>query len=130
MNLRHTFRLMTRTFRLFSAYLANNGIQRKVQPRFLHFGTAVVLTLCVWGHVSELVDHWDNTFRTGNDVEYSTVIVALVIGAVICFAGLATVVTRSRTAIVCKFSLLAVRVAAADSTPSFIAHSPPLPLRI
>jgi hypothetical protein len=40
------------------------------------------------GHISEVFDHWDNTFRTGNDIEYSTVMVALVVGALICFAHL------------------------------------------
>src|SRR5579863_3093123 len=101
-----------------------------MRPRLVHFGAIIILMLCIWGHVSELFDHWDNTFRTGNDVEYSTVIVALVIGTVICLACSAAVVIRSRTAIPCYFSLVAMWVAAAPSAPSFIAHSPPLPLRV
>ena len=49
----------------------------------------LILTLCIWGHVSEIFDHWDNTFQTGNDIEYSTVIVVLIAGAVIAFAHVA-----------------------------------------
>jgi hypothetical protein len=48
----------------------------------------LLLTLCLWGHLSEIFDYWDNTFQTGNDIEYSTVIVALVAAAVV---GLAQV---------------------------------------
>jgi hypothetical protein len=121
---------MTRTFRIFSACPVHNGIQRKVGPRLLHFGTAVVLTLCIWGHVSELFDHWDNTFRTGKDIEYSTVIVALVIGATICCSYLAAVVIGSRAGRVCSLSRLAVSAFAESTTVSCIAHSPPIPLRI
>lgn len=107
-----------------------NGIQRKVRLRLLHFGTAVILTLCIWGHVSELFDQWDNTFRTGKDVEYSTVIVALVMGAVICFAHFAAVVIGLRAGLVCVLPRLVVWSSAESTTVSCFAHSPPVPLRI
>lgn len=100
----------------------------KVRPRLLHVGTAVILTLCLWGHVSELFDHWDNTFRTGKDIEYSTVIVALVIGTVICFSHLAALVIGLRAGLV--LPRLIVSASAESATVSCIAHSPPVPLRI
>ena len=101
-----------------------------VRRRILYLGTVLVLTLCIWGHVSELFDHWDNTFRTGNDIEYSTVIVVLVTGAVICFAHLLTIVTRSRTTIVPFLHRLPGCAAAVPTIASFVAYSPPAPLRI
>ena len=63
------------------------GIQ-KMRRTIFNFGSALALLLCIWGHLSEVFDHWDNTFRTGNDIEYSAVKVALVVGAVICLAHL------------------------------------------
>lgn len=98
--------------------------------RTLYFGTVVIFTLCIWGHVSELFDHWDNTFRSGNDVEYSTVIVALVAGAVICSAHFVVVVIRSRIEAAYLSLQLATSSAAVPMVVSFIAHSPPVALRI
>jgi hypothetical protein len=122
--------LSPRDFQVLFSQIRENGIQRKVRLRLLHFGTAVVLTLCIWGHVSELFDHWDNTFKTGEDIEYSIVIVALVIGAVICFSHLAAVVIGSRAGLVCSLARLAVLAFAESTAVSCIAHSPPIPLRI
>jgi len=101
-----------------------------VRQRILYLGSALVLTLCLWGHVSELFDHWDNTFRTGNDIEYSTVIVVLLAGAVICFARFVVIVTRWRTTIAPSFGRLPAWTAAIPAIASFTAYSPPAPLRI
>ena len=101
-----------------------------MRSRFLHFGSALILALCIWGHVSELFDHWDNTFHTGYDVEYSTVIVVLAAGAVIAFARALRklIVTVSAT----DFRLPVVTLY--DFVPPnrsvFIGNSPPLSLRI
>ena len=96
----------------------------------LYLGTVLVLTLSIWGHVSELFDHWDNTFRTGNDIEYGTVIVALLVGAVLCFAHLVVIVARSRTTIAPLLPRLPVCAAPVPAIASFTAYSPPAPLRI
>ena len=101
-----------------------------VRRRMLYLGTVLVLTLSIWGHVSELFDHWDNTFRTGNDIEYSTVIVVLLVGAAICFAHLVVIVTRSRTTIGPLLRRFPVCAAAVPTIVSFTAYSPPAPLRI
>ena len=101
-----------------------------MQRKLLQLVAALVLGLCVWGHVSELFDHWDNTFKTGNDVEYSTVIVVLIAGAVIGFVRLAVLVlTAPLGALHVQSSLAAVAVTRPDSTEP-IGYSPPLPLRI
>jgi len=53
----------------------------QIQRKLIQLGATLILTLCIWGHVSEIFDYWDNTFQAGNDIEYSTVIVALIAGA-------------------------------------------------
>lgn len=90
----------------------------------------LILTLCIWGHVSEIFDHWDNTFQTGNDIEYSTVIVVLIAGAVIGFAHVAALVLRTVSATSYVVPLLAACGLAALSPAAFVGHSPPPPLRI
>ena len=102
-----------------------------MQQKTLQFVAVVVLALCVWGHVSELFDHWDNTFKTGNDVEYSTVIVVLIAGAVIGFVSVAvTVLTARLGALYVTSPSLALMAVARPTSTELIGYSPPLPLRI
>ena len=72
--------------------------------------------------MSEIFDHWDNTLQTGNDIEYSTVIVALIAGAVLGLAHVAAAVLRT---VVATFSLSSLFVAClvlhhVQSSPSVI----------
>ena len=101
-----------------------------MRRRLVHFGAIIVLMLCIWGHVSELFDHWDNTFQTGKDIEYSTVIVALAAGAVLAFAHLSAAAIRRITAV--PRLLLLVPADFPCLPPSYISGgcSPPPPLRI
>jgi hypothetical protein len=101
-----------------------------VRRRLIQFGTMLILTLCIWGHVSELFDHWDNTFQTGNDIEYSTVIVALIAGTAIAFAHVAAVVLRRVSATSWLLASFAAYFRAAPNPAAFIGQSPPPPLRI
>lgn len=99
--------------------------------RLFRFGSALILIVCIWGHVSELFDQWDNTFRTGYDVEYSTVIVVLVAGAVIAFAQLLATLIRyssSATHFRLRSSLLYRLVLPLPAI--LMDHSPPPSLRI
>lgn len=88
------------------------------------------LALSVWSHVSELFDHWDNTFKTGNDIEYSTVIVVLITGAVIGFVRLAVIVFTALSGTLHARPSLAAVVIATYNSLELIAHSPPRSLRI
>lgn len=90
----------------------------------------LLLALCMWGHVSEVFDHWDNTFQTGNDVEYSTVILALVTGAVICFAQVAAILVGRVSVISYLLPFVAACGVGKPRTGDLIGHSPPLSLRI
>ena len=101
-----------------------------MRGRFLHFGSALILTLCLWGHVSELFDHWDDTFKSGNDIEYSTVIGVLVAGAVIAFAHVLANLIRSVSATHFRSHLFIFYDFVVVIPAGFIGHSPPLPLRI
>ena len=101
-----------------------------MRQQFIHYGTTLILTLCIWGHVSEIFDHWDNTFQTGNDIEYSTVIVVLIAGAVIAFAHVAALALRTVSAMSYLLPLLTACPPATPRPPAVIGHSPPQPLRI
>ena len=101
-----------------------------VRQRFIHFGATVVLTLCIWGQVSEIFDHWDSTSQTGNDIEYSTVIVALMAGAVLGLAHVAVTAHRTVSA-TCPLCLSVACLPSAPGSAVSIDHSPPpQPLRI
>lgn len=101
-----------------------------MRPRLIQIGVVLILTLCIWGHVSELFDHWDNTFRTGYDIEYSTVIVVIVAGAVIAFAHVLASLIRSISATHFRSHLLSFYDFVMVIPARFVGHSPPLPLRI
>jgi hypothetical protein len=101
-----------------------------VRRRLIQFGTTLVLTLCVWGHVSEIFDHWDNTFQTGYDIEYSTVIVVLIAGAVIAFAHAAAALIHRVSATPGLLPYFGSCHVDAPSLTAFVAPSPPRPLRI
>jgi hypothetical protein len=88
-----------------------------------------VLLVCIGSHVSELLDTWDQTFQTGNDIESTLVVLALTVGVALALAS-AAVVLFSTTK---SFNL----VNAAHSFPQGVSeliistHSPPIvPLRI
>jgi len=104
--------------------------QRNVRRRLIQFGTTLILMICIWGHVSEMFDHWDNTFQTGNDIEYSTVIVVLIAGAVIGLADLAAIALRAVSVTTYLLHFFADSPLAAPSLAGFIGHSPPRTLRI
>jgi hypothetical protein len=101
-----------------------------VRRQLLQFGTALILAVCFWGHVSEIFDHWDNTFQTGNDIEYSTVIVALIAGAAIGLAHVSAIVLRTVSATSWLLPSFAAYPAATPNPTAFIGQSPPAPLRI
>lgn len=101
-----------------------------MRRRLIQFGTTLILMLCVWGHVSEIFDYWDNTFQTGYDIEYSTVIVVLVAGAVIAFAHLAAALIRLVSATPRLMPYFGPCRVNAPSLSAFVGYSPPRPLRI
>ena len=101
----------------------------------MHIVVAIVLFTCLMCPLVELFDNWDHTIQTGNDSEYTLVVLALCVGVAYSFArlifksallafvaknGFAPCVQKSFFSTPCSFTLLL-----------FDATSPPsLPLRI
>jgi hypothetical protein len=89
----------------------------------------LILAVCICSHVSELFDHWDNTFQTGNDIESSTITVALIAGAAFGLTHAAAIALRAESGT--RLLPLSVNCLLSASGPSLsISHSPPQPLRI
>jgi len=57
-----------------------------MRSRFLHAGIVFILVVCLVCPLVELFDHWDHTLQTGNDTEYTLVILALCMGVAYSFA--------------------------------------------
>jgi hypothetical protein len=57
-----------------------------MSPRVSRIVAAVVLLICLACPILELFDHWDHTAQTGNDTEYTFVVVGLCIGVAYAFA--------------------------------------------
>ena len=115
---------------LFLVETLQESIIGSVRRKLIQLGTILILTFCVWGHVSEIFDHWDNTFRTGYDIEYSTVIVVLITGAVIAFARVTALIVRRFFANASLLAWSVTFVLTPRNACAFRGHSPPLPLRI
>ncbi len=94
----------------------------------------LVLLTCLVCPVLEMLDQWDHTLRTGQDTEYTFVLLALCVGVVYALAWLIVTfcpnlsATKYISALCCiKGSLfLVIRPAALGA----LSESPPLNLRI
>ena len=97
----------------------------------IRLGALVIVLICLWGHVSELFDTWDHTLQTGRDIEYSSVIVVLVVGAITVVAGRALSIVRRR-AVASTFVSLLIGTVQSPLTASVLLtpSPPPLSLRI
>ena len=114
---------------LASMIMRNRG-KSEVRKRIIQIVATLILVLSLWGHISEIFDHWDNTLQTGNDIEYSTVIVVLVAGAAIAVACAAARVARNSALASCPLPVFSSHTRATFRAADFIGHSPPRPLRI
>jgi len=106
--------------------MASNG---KVRQHLLQFGALLLLLVCLCGHIAEIFDFWDHTLQTGNDIEYSLVVVALVAGAGFGLAHALAVLMPTVSLTGCLLSF----VVSSSCTPPPVAstgYSPPQPLRI
>ncbi len=101
----------------------------------MHVGIVFILVVCLVCPLVELFDRWDHTIQTGNDTEYTLVILALCMGVAYSFARFifefaqlrflartvfASCVKKSLFSVPCGFTLLLF-----DAT-----SLPPLSLRI
>jgi hypothetical protein len=102
----------------------------KVRRHLLQCGAFLLLLVCLCAQVAEIFDFWDHTLQTGKDIEYSLVIVVLIVGSGFGLAHVAAVATRT-------VSLMSCLLPAFDGSGSWAplpvpttGYSPPLPLRI
>lgn len=83
-----------------------------------------MLLVCIGSHISELLDTWDNTFQTGNDIESVVLVLALTVGAALALAPVGKLLvakTRSLAVASAPFPLQQ-----SISEVIFPTHSPPL----
>lgn len=105
-----------------------------MRPRLLYMTVILVLLTCVVCPVLEMFDQWDHTLRTGQDTEYTFVVLALCVGVVYALARLIVTFCPNLSAknyistLCCiKGSLfLVIRPTALAA----LSESPPLNLRI
>src|SRR6266404_4915547 len=93
-------------------------------------GALIVLLVCIGSHVSEIFDSWDNTLQTGNDIEASLVIVAIVVGAVLLSATVARLRFRTDWLAFVPAALQVADLQLSTPTSNLLLHPPPLSLRI
>jgi hypothetical protein len=101
-----------------------------VQRRLLQFGAFLLLLVCLGGHVAEAFDFWDHTLQTGNDIESTLVMVALVAGAGFGLAQVTAVVMRAVSRTSCRLSSLVDSSSCVTPPVVSACYSPPQPLRI
>ena len=87
------------TFQCFNlARLLHPDIIRSMRSRPSDVAVALVLLTCLVCPVVEMFDHWDHTLQTGNDTEYTFVVLALCVGAVYALAKLIVTLCPSLSA--------------------------------
>jgi hypothetical protein len=109
-------------------------IIRSVGSRIFRAVATLALLICFVCPVLEMFDHWDQTLQTGQDTEYTFVILALCVGAVCAlakvivtfFPGLAAARFISPFCC-CEGSVFPITWSAALAP---LSESPPLNLRI
>jgi hypothetical protein len=101
-----------------------------VRQQLLQFGAFLLLLVCLCGHIAETFDFWDQTLQTGNDIEYSLVMVALIAGAGFGLTQVAAVARRTLSLASYVLSTFNASCSCAPSSNSNTGYSPPQPLRI
>jgi hypothetical protein len=102
----------------------------KVRRRLLQFGAFFLLVVCLCAQVAETFDFWDHTLQTGNDIEYSLVIVVLIAGAGFGLTHVAAVAMRTVSLMSLLSSSLGASCSSAPPPVASRGYSPPQPLRI
>src|ERR1019366_6880437 len=87
---------------------------------------ALVLLICLVCPVLEMFDHWDHTAQTGNDTEYTFVVLGLCVGVLYTFARFVIRFRLLKSALDFVFSLSAQRSLPSEGQGSFFII--PIPL--
>jgi hypothetical protein len=114
-------------FRTPNLEMASKSNLRRYLPQF---GAFLLLLVCLRAQVAETFDFWDHTLQTGNDIEYSLVIVVLIVGAGFGLARVAAVVMRTLSLMSRLLSCFGCSCSCAPRPTPSTGYSPPQPLRI
>src|SRR5713101_3163777 len=99
-----------------------------MRTRMSRAAVMIVLLTCLVCPVLETFDHWDHTLQTGNDTEYTLVLLALCVGMVSALARLIVILSCNSsptivTSIACNlngsllFMTRPIALAASESPP-------------
>jgi hypothetical protein len=102
----------------------------EVRQYLLQLRAFLLLLVCLCAQVAEIFDFWDHTLQTGKDIEYSLVIVALIVGSGFGLAHVAAVATRTVSLMSCLLPTFDGSGSWAVLPVPTTGYSPPLPLRI
>jgi len=96
----------------------------------IRIAAALVILVCLGCHLSEVLDSWDHMLQTGDDIDYTVAVVAVLTGAVLACIGVAfRLVSKARRtdfrSCLCSVRAPVVPFLGVPPTPS-----PPLSLRI
>src|SRR5579863_7323715 len=96
-----------------------------MQPRTSQIVATLVLLICLICPVLEMFDQWDHTAQTGNDTEYTFVVLGLCVGVLYTFARFAFVFPLLKSARNFVSSLCANKSLLSDDQGLFfIVHIP------
>lgn len=101
-----------------------------MRSSLLKIGALVIVAVCLGGHVSELFDRWEKAAISGDDIDYTFVLVAAIAGAVLTLAKAAKKLFAHAAESIPNWltSLETIQLSAVTVTSA--THSPPLLLRI
>jgi hypothetical protein len=101
-----------------------------MRRHLLQFGAFLLLVVCLCGPVAEAFDYWDHTVQTGNDIEYSLVVLALVAGAAFGLAHVAVIAGLTVSSTSYTLPPFVSLLSCSAPPPIGTGYSPPPPLRI
>jgi hypothetical protein len=102
----------------------------KVRRKLLQLGALLLLLVCLCGPIAEAFDYWDQTVQTGNDIEYSLVVLALVAGAAFGLAHAAANAAFTVSSTSYTLPPFVAFLSGSPASPACSDYSPPQPLRI
>ena len=101
-----------------------------VRSSLLKLGAIALVAVCLGGHVSELFDRWEKTAISGDDVDYTVVLVAAMAGVALTLAKTAKRFFMQRVELTPHVSTCLEMIGLAQPLPTLPSHSPPISLRI
>lgn len=114
--------------------MVNAGKVLLMRSRASSTAAMLVLAICLVCHVAEIFDQWDHTIQTGDDTEYTFVVLALCAGIAYSLKWFVPPIALRETRSKMPSCLGSLSLLRAETLRSFAvlipASPPPSPLRI